>query len=408
MRNYSLLVTLLLTLPLSTEARMSRRATIQQGQEQIERHAQTQRSLFEDSIALKMKRFSSPLYPVHFDHPETWEIKYDQDDENTNGHIYTSRPSAYDYESSVHISWSSLFTIARDNPPHYSPKEWMQMRFDSFGDQPENLYEEDHKAFIPDYEKIESSQGEVFGYPANFHVYTTKFLGKHHKIRLIRVLTDTYEYTISYKADVDYFDTDREIYEKIFDSIVLASNTSSSTTTNTTSTLHFSDVPSSHRNHRAIERLKELRIVQGYDGGGFKPGAPINRAEFTKIVMGAIGEGYDGGNCFPDVTDQWFAPFVCAAKAQGIIGGYPDGTFGPERSVTFAEAAKIIAGAFALELDQETSVWYERFVRSLSLRKAIPVDIAAFNSPLTRAQMAEMIYRLYDGIEGESKGYEEF
>jgi len=40
-----------------------------------------------------------------------------------------------------------------------------------------------------------------------------------------------------------------------------------------------------------------------------------------KIIV-AASKGYDlgsGSNCFPDVQDEWFAPFVCYAKLFDIV-----------------------------------------------------------------------------------------
>jgi hypothetical protein len=38
---------------------------------------------------------------------------------------------------------------------------------------------------------------------------------------------------------------------------------------------------------KSVEYLKENGVVQGYDDGSFKPENLINRAEFTKIIVGA-------------------------------------------------------------------------------------------------------------------------
>lgn len=156
----------------------------------------------------------------------------------------------------------------------------------------------------------------------------------------------------------------------------------------------FNDVASSHANAEAIAYVQAKNIVSGYADGTFKADASINRAELTKIIVSALFTPA-GSNCFPDVHEEWFAPYVCAAKERGIIGGYPDGTFKPEKNISFAEAAKIIAVAFDNEIPTGGSVWYEGYVRSLANAKAIPVSIRNFSALLTRGEMAEMIFRLH-------------
>lgn len=44
---------------------------------------------------------------------------------------------------------------------------------------------------------------------------------------------------------------------------------------------------------------------------------------------------------FTDVIEHWAKDFIEAAGELGIINGYPDGTFGPEKPITRAEAAVI-------------------------------------------------------------------
>lgn len=82
-----------------------------------------------------------------------------------------------------------------------------------------------------------------------------------------------------------------------------------------------------------------------------------------------------------------------------MIGGYSDGTFRPADPINFVEAAKIIAVADTVgygppDLPPETTVWYERFVQYLEQRRAVPSSIAVFDQPLSRGEMAEIIWRL--------------
>jgi N-acetylmuramoyl-L-alanine amidase len=54
-----------------------------------------------------------------------------------------------------------------------------------------------------------------------------------------------------------------------------------------------------------------------------------------------------GERCFPDVDqEEWYAPYLCYAKTNNIIKGYPDGSAKPDNSVTIAEALKIALNTF--------------------------------------------------------------
>ena len=103
----------------------------------------------------------------------------------------------------------------------------------------------------------------------------------------------------------------------------------------------FSDISLGTEYQAAIKDLQSKGVIEGYADGSFKPKAGINRAEFLKILLESRGDiSTDGKNCFPDVTNQWFAKYVCFAKANDIVAGYPNGTFGPEKEINFVEASK--------------------------------------------------------------------
>lgn len=168
----------------------------------------------------------------------------------------------------------------------------------------------------------------------------------------------------------------------------------------------FRDVSSSTPYARAIGTLKNENVIEGYADGTFKPDATINRAELLKIILEAKKEDIAGASqCFPDVQEQWFAPYVCTAKEQGIVAGYDDGLFRPEKPVTFAEAAKIFSVAY--KQDPQAGVeWYEGFVRALESSKAIPPTMNGLTKQITRAEMAEMMWRLSENVTDQpSIGY---
>ena len=177
------------------------------------------------------------------------------------------------------------------------------------------------------------------------------------------------------------------------------------------STKAFTDVPVTSSSFEGIEYLRVHNVVKGYLDGTYRPGTYINRAEFVEFAVNPfILDTNDMGNClaknvpaaatkvfFSDVSkDAWYATDVCFAKMKSLVNGYPDGLFHPADSINFVEAAKIIANVFSLNIKTPATgeFWYRPYVQSLSDLHAIPVSITHFGQALTRAEMAEMVFRL--------------
>jgi uncharacterized secreted protein with C-terminal beta-propeller domain len=189
--------------------------------------------------------------------------------------------------------------------------------------------------------------------------------------------------------------------------IAIAADTSTTPTTGV-----FSDVPKESFSTDSLEYLKENKVISGYPDGTFKPENEINRAEFTKIIVGALTDSPKGSNCFTDVKDEWFAPYVCEAKERKIIDGYADGSFKPAENINFSEASKIVANAFGVTADNDgdpnAANWYQPFVVGLETQKAIPLSVEFFDEKITRDEMAEMTYRLKAKVKDKgSRSYEE-
>ena len=163
------------------------------------------------------------------------------------------------------------------------------------------------------------------------------------------------------------------------------------------SNMLFSDVGVSHENYEAISYLKDQGILVGYPDGSFRPYGLVNRAEFLKILIEMSGYNFYGSNCYPDVANQWFAPYVCTAKSLGFVNGYDDGYFRPEETINFAEASKMVANSFLLNSSFGGEAWYTSFVKVLENLRAIPRTILSFGQKLTRAEVAEIIWRISTG-----------
>lgn len=172
----------------------------------------------------------------------------------------------------------------------------------------------------------------------------------------------------------------------------------------------FTDVPSNSAGYEGIEYLRNGNVLTGYEDGTFKPNNRLNRAEFAKLIANpfimknvrvndCIGENVDEDKdtvFFPDVQkDAWYAPAVCSVRVAKIVNGYDDGTYKPNRTINVAEAMKMLASTFAFDtMAEPDDDWFMPYARALAERHAIPTSINNFSDPITRGEMAEMLYRL--------------
>ena len=88
--------------------------------------------------------------------------------------------------------------------------------------------------------------------------------------------------------------------------------------------------------------------IIGYPDGTVQPNGQITRAEATTIFFRLLTEESRSANLtktngYTDVaSDAWYNTAVSTMTKAGIVDGYPDGTFGPQRNITRAETATMI------------------------------------------------------------------
>lgn len=88
--------------------------------------------------------------------------------------------------------------------------------------------------------------------------------------------------------------------------------------------------------------------IIGYPNGTVQPNGQITRAEATTIFFRLLTEESRSANLtktngYTDVaSDAWYDTAVSTMTKAGIVDGYPDGTFGPQRNITRAETAMMI------------------------------------------------------------------
>lgn len=151
----------------------------------------------------------------------------------------------------------------------------------------------------------------------------------------------------------------------------------------------FGDV-ATHWAKPEIELLADKLIVKGTDTQTFDPNSPITRAEFMAMLVRALGISMDNGQtaAFADVpADFWANESVAAAVKFGIVSGYSDQKFQPNRQITREEMAVMISNA-------------AKFVQG-SLNEGVTEDtLSAFKdrSEVSGWAAMAMAYAVHEGI----------
>jgi hypothetical protein len=175
----------------------------------------------------------------------------------------------------------------------------------------------------------------------------------------------------------------------------------------------FPDVPANHPYLQAINWMRAQGHIQGYPDGTFRPSQVVQRDELVKMVTETVGAGgYSAATrSYRDVSqNDWSYSYIMNASNRGWVQGYPDGTFRPANPVTRAEAIKVAMVANNIPsqaggsyfVDVTSNDWFFGFVSSAYANNLVgTAHVAASqfrpNDPMTRAEVAEMLYRMSSG-----------
>ncbi|MBB6633472.1 DUF4073 domain-containing protein [Cohnella thailandensis] len=113
----------------------------------------------------------------------------------------------------------------------------------------------------------------------------------------------------------------------------------------------FSDL-TYHWAREMIVQAASRGIVEGYSDGSFRPNATVTRAEFTAMLVRALGIDVSSTSVlsFSDASriETWAQPYAAAAAQARIVTGFADGSFRPDAEITRAEMTNMIARAIGL------------------------------------------------------------
>jgi hypothetical protein len=109
---------------------------------------------------------------------------------------------------------------------------------------------------------------------------------------------------------------------------------------------NFEDVEGDYE--KAINTLVGLGVVTGYEDGTFKPERIVTRAEMAKLIVEILGYGdlvAGSKSNFADTQGHWADSWIALAAGRGLVVGTGDGNFTPDRQVSYDEAITMIVRA---------------------------------------------------------------
>lgn len=153
---------------------------------------------------------------------------------------------------------------------------------------------------------------------------------------------------------------------------------------------------------KAIEVLKKAGFITGYsaDSDDFKVEKNVKRSEFASMIVRAMGLEASAKALatiptgFKDVpTNHWANGYIAVAKQQGFVNGYTDGTFRPDRQISYQDMATMLT--IALGQAEVGTVYPAGYiVKAQQLGLFNNVNVPAYTDMATRGNVFKMLYNM--------------
>lgn len=150
---------------------------------------------------------------------------------------------------------------------------------------------------------------------------------------------------------------------------------------------------------KAVMELMNRHIVNGFPDETYRPDENVTRAQMAKMIVegkNLKNNGRDINSAFSDLSNEhWAYSYIQTAVENNMIIGYPDGTFEPEKNVTYAEAIAMILRAMNVENSMKDKSWPTAYITEATKQGLLKdIEYTSANDNATRGNIALALYRM--------------
>lgn len=148
---------------------------------------------------------------------------------------------------------------------------------------------------------------------------------------------------------------------------------------------------------KAIEALSALGVVTGYEDGTYRPEKVVTRAEMAKLIVEILGYGNlvaGSKSNFTDTQGHWADAWIALAAGKGLVVGTGDGKFTPDRTVSYDEAITMVVRALGYtdaSNELKNMTWPTNFKVKAAELK-LTKDVKLASTGADRGGVAQLLY----------------
>jgi|GEM_PF-1359998 len=165
------------------------------------------------------------------------------------------------------------------------------------------------------------------------------------------------------------------------------------------SVLAYQDIKNPVEND-AAQVMSSLGLLQPFSEDVFSQEPAMKRGEFAMLAVKMLGFDqpllYNTFTIFPDVRSTLAeAPYINAAvRKYGILRGFPDGTFRPDETITYAQAITVYINMLGYTIADVGPFWPDNYLTKADrLGLSDGIELTA-NAPMPRSSAALLAWNL--------------